>query len=76
VQALAFLPSQAPLQIEPSLMQALRLPCGAPITGRQVPFWTSQASQRPMQPLSQQTPSAQKPLAHSREAVQAIPFAD
>jgi hypothetical protein len=37
LQAVVNLPSQTPPQTVPSLRQALRLPCGAPATGVQVP---------------------------------------
>jgi hypothetical protein len=45
-QPLMFLPLHMPLQLVPSLAQAVRAPCGAPVTGEQVPSLpgTSQAS--------------------------------
>jgi hypothetical protein len=70
-------PSQAPPQADPSEAQAARAPRGAPGTGVQVPTdpATSQASHCPVQAALQQTPSAQKPLAHCVPAAQAAPSA-
>jgi hypothetical protein len=60
----------------PVPLHAVRLPCGAPVTGAQVPFTApSQASHCPLQALSQQTPSTQKNEAHSPAAPQVVPLA-
>jgi hypothetical protein len=66
-QASGVTPSHDPLQLVPSPAQGARPPCGAPLTGVQVPALagTSQASHWPLQSVSQQTPSTQKPLRHS-----------
>jgi hypothetical protein len=70
-------PSQLPPQAEPSVVQAVRAPCGAPATGVQVPLLpaTSQAWHWPLQAVSQQTPSTQLPLAQWPGAPQPAPFA-
>jgi len=64
--AAAFVPSQAPAHDEPSESQAVRWPRGAPVTDLHVPALpvSAHASHWPLQALSQQTPSVQKPLAH------------
>lgn len=56
-----FVPLQAPPQLDPSLVHAVRSPWGAPVAATQVPTLpvTSQASHCPLQPVSQHTPSAQ-----------------
>ncbi len=60
------LPLQLPPQEEPSLAQAERRPCGAPLTVVQVPTLpaTSQAWHWLPQAELQQTPSTQLPAAH------------
>jgi hypothetical protein len=65
-------PSQAPPHIEPSLAHAARPFTGAPVTGEQVPAFPARlhASHWPLQAVSQQTPSAQLPLAHCPATVQ------
>ena len=69
-------PSQEPPQALPSLLQAVRGPCGAPLTATQVPTEpeTSQAWHCPPQLVLQHTPSMQLPLPHWLAAVQAPPF--
>jgi len=76
-QAVALVPSQLPPQAEPSLAQAARVPCGAPVTSTQLPTLppTSHASHWPLQAWLQQKPSAQWPLVHWLESVQAEPSA-
>jgi hypothetical protein len=71
-------PSQAPPQLEPSLWQAGRPPLGAEPAGLavQVPIalaWL-QAAHWPVQAVSQQTPSTQKPEVHWLAPPQAWPF--
>ncbi len=70
-------PSQAPPQPEPSLVQAVRAPTGAPVTGEQVPTWPArlQAWHWPPQAELQHTPSTHCPFAHWLAAVQAVPSA-
>jgi hypothetical protein len=74
-QAMAIVPSQEPPQALPSVVQAVRLPCGAPVVFVQVPTLpvTSQAWHCPPQALLQQTPSTQLPAAHSLPAPQTVP---
>jgi hypothetical protein len=57
--------------------QAGRLPSGAPRPSEHFPMLpaTSHASHCPSQARSQQTPSTQSPLAHSRGAPQSSPWA-
>jgi hypothetical protein len=76
VHAAVFVPSQLPPQSEPSLLQAVREPCGVPVTATQVPTEpeTSQAWHWPPHAVLQQTPSTQLPLPHWFAAVQAPPF--
>jgi len=64
--AALFVPSQAPPQELPSVAQATRVPCGAPLTAVQVPTLpaTSQAWHWLPQALLQQTPSTQLLLVH------------
>ena len=65
------MPSQVPPQAEPSEVQAVRVPCGAPeVTVVQVPALpaTSHAWHWPEQAALQQTPSVQMPLTHSLPA--------
>lgn len=66
VQAVRFIPSQLPPHVVPAPAQALCPLRGAPLTATQVPLLdaSAQASQDPPQVALQQTPSAQKPLAH------------
>ncbi len=66
VHAAEWTPSQLPPHEEPSLAQAEREPCGAPLTAVQVPTLPapSQAWHWPPQAELQQTPSTQLPLAH------------
>jgi hypothetical protein len=68
-------PLQLPAQTVPSLLQAGRLPCGAPLgTVVQVPGVMSQAWHCPVQAWLQHTPSAQlSPVWHSADAVQTPP---
>ena len=75
-QAMTLDPSQAPPQLEPSLAQAARPAWGAPATAVQLPTLpgTSQAWHCPPQAALQQTPSAQKPLAHCTLSWQVAPF--
>jgi hypothetical protein len=75
VQESAFVPLQAPPHSEPSVAQAARRPTGAPITGAHCPArpGTSQASHCPLQAALQQTPSTQRPEAHSPPAPQPVP---
>ena len=75
-QALVATPSQAPPQALPSEVQAVREPCGAPVTAVHVPWLptTSQAWHWPEQALLQQTPSAQIALMHSVLPPQMVPF--
>jgi hypothetical protein len=77
VHAAVFEPSQLPPQREPSLLQAVRDPCGVPVTATQVPTLpeTSQAWHWPPQAVLQQTPSTQLPLPHWLAAVHAPPLA-
>jgi hypothetical protein len=56
-------PLHAPPQALPSLVQAGRVPTGAPLTGLQAPP-APQASHCPVQARLQHTPSAQNPDAH------------
>jgi hypothetical protein len=60
----------------PAPEHAERAPCGAPVTGVQVPTLpvTSHAAHCELQPLLQHTPSTQKLEAHSVEMVHAAPF--
>jgi hypothetical protein len=69
-------PLQLPPQSEPSLVHAVREPCGVPLTSVQVPTLpaTSQAWHWLPQALLQQTPSTQLPLPHWLAAVQAWPL--
>lgn len=67
-QAIADLPSQVPAQPCPSSAQALRfVPCGLPTMVVQLPAVpaASHAWHCPSHAVSQQTPSTQKPEAHS-----------
>jgi|HubBroStandDraft_6_1064221.scaffolds.fasta_scaffold483576_2 hypothetical protein len=58
-------PSHAPPHVVPAPAQALRDPCGAPVTGAQVPpVPTSHAWHCPPHAVLQQTPSTQTPLEH------------
>jgi hypothetical protein len=74
--ALVVTPSQAPPHELPSVVQAVREPCGAPVTAVQVPALptTSQAWHWPVQVLLQQTPSAQIALTHSELPPHSVPF--
>jgi hypothetical protein len=74
--AAALAPLQAPPHA-PLPLQAVRAPCGGPLTATHRPTlpWTSHASHWPLQARSQQKPSAQVPLAHSFAAAQAYPSA-
>ena len=77
-QAVALEPLQVPPQALPSLAQAVRVPCGAPLaTVAQVPTLpaTSQAWHWPEHAVLQQTPSTQLALVHWLAPVQAEPFA-
>jgi hypothetical protein len=74
VQDAVCVPSQEPPQLEPSLAQATRLPCGASpaVSAVQVPWLpgTSHAWHWPLQAVSQQKPSVQWPLPHWSSLVQ------
>jgi hypothetical protein len=73
----AAVPSQAPPQVVPAPVQAVREPRGAPVTGEQVPKSpvTLQAWHWPVQALSQQKPSAQERLErHWSAAEQTAPL--
>src|SRR5204863_115227 len=74
-QAEAFTPSHEPPHAEPSLAHAERAPCGAPLTGVQVPALpvASHASHCPSQATLQHTPSTQFPFAHCDTAEQLAP---
>ena len=76
VHAWVFVPSHAPAQV-PVPSQAVRVPCGAPVTGEHVPTWSvrSHAWHSPVHVVLQQTPSTQKSEAHSRGSVHAVPVA-
>jgi hypothetical protein len=76
-QELALLPSQLPPQEEPSLAQAERAPCGAPLTVVHLPTLpaTSQAWHWLPQAELQQTPSTQLLLAHWFDALHTVPSA-
>ena len=76
MQAVRFVPLQAPPQRLPSDAHAVRDPCGAPVTGEQVPTLavTSQASHSPPHAALQHTPSVQIPDVHDTPVVQALPF--
>ena len=76
--AAAFVPSQLPAQAEPSLVHAVRVPTGAPLTIVQVPgvtppAFTLHAWHCPAQAALQQTPSTQMPLPHSTAPPQVVP---
>ena len=70
-------PLQAPPQALPSVAQAARAPCGAPLTATHCPTLpgTSQAWHWPPQALLQHTPSAQLPFTHWLFPPQATPSA-
>jgi hypothetical protein len=61
---------------EPVPVHAERAPCGAPVTGLHVPTTpvTSHAAHWALQPVSQHTPSTQKPEPHSAALPQATPI--
>ena len=70
-------PSHARAQTPvPSAAHAVREPCGAPLTGEQVPTLpvTSQASHCPLHAVSQQLPSTQNPDVQSLFTAHATPF--
>ena len=74
--AVALEPLQLPPQALPSLAQAVRVPCGAPLdTVAHVPTLPamSQAWHWPVQALLQHTPSTQLFPAHSELAAHAVP---
>ena len=75
MQAAGWTPSQLPPQTEPSVAQAARLPCGAPIAVEHVPTLPARlhASHWPVHARPQQTPSTHSPEAHSMSAAQAVP---
>ena len=64
-----------PQSVNARASHGVRVPCGAPTTGVQVPelLATSQASQVPAQGALQQTPSTQLPLAQSVPTLHAAP---
>lgn len=70
-------PSHAPPHALPSVAQAARPPCGAPVTATQVPSLpaTSHASHCSPHAVAQQTPSAQKPEVHSASPPHVSPSA-
>jgi len=70
-------PLQLPPQELPSVAQAARAPCGAPLTAVQVPTLpaTSQAWHWLPQALLQQTPSTQLAFVHWLLALQVAPLA-
>jgi hypothetical protein len=72
------LPSQLPPQEEPSLAQAERAPCGAPLTVVHLPTLpaTSQAWHWLPQAELQQTPSTQLALTHWFDPPHAVPSAN
>ena len=76
-QEVTVTPSQLPPQEVPSVAQAVRLPCGAPVTGLQTPTMpaTSHAWHSPPQAELQQTPSTQLPFPHWALAEQVPPSA-
>lgn len=77
-QAFRTFPSQTvaeQLLLGSGVAHAPRAPCGAPVTGVQVPFATSHASHCPVQAVSQHTPSAQWPLVHASMLGHTSPFA-
>jgi hypothetical protein len=69
-------PSHWPVQAEPSPAHAWRDPCGAPLTGTQVPseFGTSHASHCPKHGRLQQKPSTQRVELHSVFVLHESPF--
>jgi hypothetical protein len=77
LQAVVFEPLQSPPHTEPSVAQAVRAPCGAPLTAEQTPRspLTSHAWHCPEQVESQQTPSVQKPLVQAAALAQLRPAA-
>jgi hypothetical protein len=77
VQAVALTPPQVPPQAVPSVVQAARVPRGAPVTVLQVPALPTslQALHCPVQAVLQQTPSTQKPEAQPLLALQLAPAA-
>jgi hypothetical protein len=74
-QALLSVPSHASPHAVVGDAHGVREPCGAPTTGRHLPTLppTSHAAQASVHALSQQTPSTQKPVAHSLAEVQPTP---
>lgn len=75
LHAEGFVPSHAPPHCEGSPAHGVRLPRGAPTAGTHLPSVpdSAHASHCPVHADSQQTPSTQKPLSHSRPSVQAAP---
>jgi hypothetical protein len=73
--AVRVIPSQLPPQVLPAPAQAVWPLRGAPVTATHIPLLdaSAHASQDPPQAALQQTPSAQKPLAHWVPAVQVWP---
>lgn len=71
-------PLQVGPQVEPAPapLHATRAPWGEPVTALQVPTEpvTSHAWHWPLQPVSQQSPSTQKPEPHSAAEAHATPF--
>jgi hypothetical protein len=73
-------PSQVPSVPQEDACWSTQTPCGSTAprdTGEQVPSELDRAQLRqlPVQAVAQQTPSAQKPLAHSPPAAQGWPSA-
>jgi hypothetical protein len=75
-QPLRSVPLQVAAQLEPSPVQAARVPRGAPLTALQAPTkpGTLQASHWPMQGTSQHTVSAHAPDTHSLAVAQVAPL--
>src|SRR5262245_24422419 len=75
-------PVSMPLHVAPHVVptptpeQALRVPCGDPVTAEHVPTLplASHAAHCAPQAVSQQTPSTQKPEPHSALVEHATPF--
>jgi hypothetical protein len=69
-------PSQLPPHAVPSVAQAVRVPCGAPVVAEHVPTLPvlSHAWHWPLQAVSQQTPSTHSPEAHWFAPPHALPF--
>jgi hypothetical protein len=77
VHVAVVVPLQMPPQVVPKPAQTVRVPCGGPETGVQLPtaLLTSQASHWPVHALSQHTPSTQLLLAHVLPVEHGTPLA-